>query len=116
MTTHTTPDNKDPFFFDHEALQEIADRSAINQGLIFFKENRVIDLDRDDTVIWAQVEDEARSDFPLDMDLRAFLAIARLRFIPKSNGPQIPARRPGKKRRLREKKNSSTAVFHLYQD
>lgn len=69
MTTHTTPDNKDPFFFDHEALQEIADRSAINQGLIFFKENRVIDLDRDDTVIWAQVEDEARSDFPLDIEI-----------------------------------------------
>ena len=69
MTTHSTPDNKDPFFFDHDALQQIADRSAINQGLIFFKENRVIDLDRDDTLLWAQVEDEARSDFPLDIEI-----------------------------------------------
>ena len=65
----TTPDDKDPFFFDHEALQQIADRSTINKGLIFFKENRVISLDRDDTVLWAQVEDEQRSDFPLDIEI-----------------------------------------------
>ncbi len=69
MTTQTAPDNTDPFFFDHEALQQITDRSTINQGLIFFKENRVIDLDRDDTVLYAQVEDEERSDWPLDLKI-----------------------------------------------
>jgi uncharacterized Zn finger protein len=69
MTARTIPADKDPFFFDHEALQQIADRSAINQGLVFFKENRVISLDRDDTVLWAQVEDEQRSDFPLDIEI-----------------------------------------------
>jgi len=69
MTTHTTPGDKDPFLFDHDALQQIADQSAINQGLIFFKENRVISLDRDETTLWAQVEDEARSDFPLDIEI-----------------------------------------------
>lgn len=69
MTTHTIPDDKDPFLFDHDALQHIADRSAINQGLIYFKENRVISMDRDETTLWAQVEDEARSDFPLDVEI-----------------------------------------------
>ena len=69
MTTHTAPDNHDPFYFDHEALQQIADRSTINQGLIFFKENRVINLDRDDSVLYAQVEDEERSDWPLDIEI-----------------------------------------------
>ncbi len=69
MTTHTIPADNDPFLYDHEALQQIADRSAINQGLVFFKENRVISLDRDDTVLWAQVEDEQRSDFPLDIEI-----------------------------------------------
>ena len=62
MTTHPTPNDNDPFLFDHEALQRIADRSAVNQGLVFFKENRVISLDRDDTLLWAQVEDEQRSE------------------------------------------------------
>jgi superfamily II DNA or RNA helicase len=69
MTTHTTQNDKDPFLYDHEALQQIADRSAINRGLIFFKENRVISLDRDNTVLYAQVEDEERSDFPLDIEI-----------------------------------------------
>ena len=69
MQTYTKANDNDQFFFDHEALQQIADRSAINQGLVFFKENRVISLDRDDTVLWAQVEDEQRSDFPLDIEI-----------------------------------------------
>jgi superfamily II DNA or RNA helicase len=69
MTSHTAPDDRDPFLFDHEALQQIADRKAIHQGLLFFKENRVIRLDRDDTALWAQVEDEQRSDFPLDIEI-----------------------------------------------
>jgi len=59
----------DPFLFDHEALEQIADRSAISQGLIFFKENRVISMDRDESTLWAQVEDEQRSDFPLDIEI-----------------------------------------------
>ncbi|WP_218188200.1 SWIM zinc finger family protein [Desulfosarcina cetonica] len=29
----------------------------------------MISLDRDDTALWAQVEDEARSDFPLDIEI-----------------------------------------------
>lgn len=57
----------DLFLYDHEALQEIADAATISQGLIFFKENRVISLDRDDALLWSQVEDEERSDFPLDV-------------------------------------------------
>ena len=69
MTTPAVLDEKDPFLFDHEALQHITDQAVINQGLIFFKENRVISLDRDDTTLWAQVEDEQRSDFPLDIDI-----------------------------------------------
>ncbi len=71
MTTHAIPDNKDPFIYDHEALQQIAERSVIHQGLVFFKENRVIGLDRDDTNLWAQVEDEERSDFPLDVEIES---------------------------------------------
>ncbi len=37
MTSQTTPDAHDPFFFDHEALQHIASQTAIHQGLIFSK-------------------------------------------------------------------------------
>ena len=69
MATHNAPDEKDPFFFDHDALQQIASPSIINQGLTFFKENRVISLERDDSALWAQVEDEGQSDFPLDTEI-----------------------------------------------
>ncbi|MCD6389411.1 MAG: hypothetical protein J7L69_08360 [Desulfobulbaceae bacterium] len=39
--------NQDPYFFDREDLQKIADETAIRQGLACYKENRVFDLDYD---------------------------------------------------------------------
>jgi len=69
MTEKDISATSDPFLFDHEALEQIADRSTISQGLIFFKENRVISMDRDESTLWAQVEDEQRSDFPLDIEI-----------------------------------------------
>ncbi|MGD0959180.1 MAG: DEAD/DEAH box helicase [Methylomonas sp.] len=47
----------DPFLFDTEHLQSIASSETIKKGLIFFTENRVIDLTKENDRLVAQVED-----------------------------------------------------------
>lgn len=62
--------NQDPFFFDNEELQTIADNAAIRQGLAMHKENRVFEMDNDNEGLWAMVEDEDISSTPLDIEIR----------------------------------------------
>jgi len=59
MTTpYAVPAEQDPFLFDSEQLHAIAGASTIGKGLVYFKDHRVTDLDRDDSRLWASVEDE----------------------------------------------------------
>ena len=48
----------DAFFFDHEGLDAVAASAVIGDGLRYFKEHRVLAMDRDQSQLWAQVEDE----------------------------------------------------------
>ncbi|MBW6509271.1 MAG: hypothetical protein K0A94_06945 [Desulfuromonadales bacterium] len=50
---------EDPFYFDREGLEQIASIETVNDGLRFFKEKRVLDVDQSQTRLWAQVEDSA---------------------------------------------------------
>lgn len=68
MTYIITPPNEDPYFFDREDLQAIADDKTINQGLRYFKENRVMEIDQDGDQLWSTVEDE-NSDIPVQLQI-----------------------------------------------
>lgn len=54
----------DLFFFDHEALRAITDENTVRQGLVFFKESRVFEINQENGSLCALVEDE-RSDLPV---------------------------------------------------
>jgi hypothetical protein len=56
--TSAVPAEQDPFLFDPEQLHTMARASAIHRGLGDFKENRVIQVDRDQSLLRASVEDE----------------------------------------------------------
>ena len=68
LTLHSI--NQDPFYFDGEGLQTIANEAAIRQGLAIHKENRVFEMDHDQEGLWAMVEDEDISSIPLDIEIR----------------------------------------------
>ncbi|MEW6219223.1 MAG: hypothetical protein AB1634_06750 [Thermodesulfobacteriota bacterium] len=53
-----TPPNPDPFLFDQEDLQGLADDRAIAQGLRFFRDNRVVEIDQSQEGLWALLEDD----------------------------------------------------------
>ncbi len=59
----------DPFFFDQEGLQKIANNQAVNTGLSYYKENRVIEVDEDRELLWGRVEDE-EPDAYYDVEIR----------------------------------------------
>ena len=65
MSTIHKPVNDDIFLFDREELQKKASEEIVRKGLICFNENRVLELDRDEKRLWAVVEDDQTSDFPL---------------------------------------------------
>ncbi len=69
MSYSCKPANTDVFIFDREDLQSIASQQIISQGLICFKENRVLGLDQSENQLWAVVEDEELSDLPLDIQI-----------------------------------------------
>ena len=46
----------DPFVFDQEALHKIASDAVVKRGLAYFKENRVIELERTGAELLARVE------------------------------------------------------------
>jgi hypothetical protein len=69
MTDTISSMDRDPYFFDREDLQAIADEKTISQGLAYYKENRVIDIAHDKEILWGRVEDE-NSDIPFDVEMR----------------------------------------------
>lgn len=56
------------FIYDTERLRSVTTESVIRDGLRCYKEDRVTDLDHDDTHVWAQVE-EAATDEPYPVEL-----------------------------------------------
>jgi superfamily II DNA or RNA helicase len=67
---HTiTPSNEDPFFFDREELQKITDEMIIRQGLAYFKEHRVMEIDQEVPDLLALVEDE-HMEMPVEVSIR----------------------------------------------
>jgi superfamily II DNA or RNA helicase len=66
MTTAAT--KPDPYYFDREELQSLADDSTIRQGLNFYKENRVIEVAMEQDLLWGKVED-TDSDLPYDTEI-----------------------------------------------
>lgn len=65
MTYTISAPNEDPFYFDREDLQNIAREQVIREGLAYFKEDRVMEIDQDASTLWARVEDEDYDD-PVD--------------------------------------------------
>lgn len=54
----TTPVHDDHFLFDQEKMQRIAGEQELRLGLADFKDHRVLEVNRDDEILWAEVEDE----------------------------------------------------------
>ena len=52
-----TPPNHDPYFFDREDLQAIADERTVKHGLRSFRDKRVMEVDQEGELLWARVED-----------------------------------------------------------
>ena len=60
--------DNDFFLFDTERLHAVAADDRVKQGLAYFSENRVFDLDLQDGILSAQVEDED-ADLPYYLEL-----------------------------------------------
>ena len=60
MQCTVVPQQEDPFCFDHEGLTAVAATAAVAEGLRAFKEHRVLAVDQDQGLLWAQVEDADR--------------------------------------------------------
>lgn len=60
--------DQDPFLYDNEQMHALAPPRVVETGLLWFKENRVTDLKRDEDNLWAQVEDP-EWEHPLSTDL-----------------------------------------------
>jgi superfamily II DNA or RNA helicase len=67
-STDTQANDQDPFLFDNEQLQALADPSVIRAGLQHFRENRVTRLGSEAGELWAEVED-ADSGEPMSLSL-----------------------------------------------
>ena len=59
----------DPFFFDQDRLQTITDRTVIHCGLEDHRENRVMEIDQDQELLWGQVEG-ADPETPNEVEIR----------------------------------------------
>jgi superfamily II DNA or RNA helicase len=70
MEFSITPPNQDPYFFDRDNLQAIADERTVKQGLRCFRDKRVMEIDQDRELLWARVEDE---DFDIPLLVRIAL-------------------------------------------
>ena len=69
MESTENPATQDPFFFDQEQLQTIANKNIISQGLSDHKENRVMEIDQDQELLWGQVEGDD-PDIPNDVEIK----------------------------------------------
>ena len=77
MQCSIAPQHDDPFFFDREGLEAVAAPAVVGEGLRSFKEHRVIGVDQDQGLLWAQVEDEAR-EMPCSVEIAVADANLRL--------------------------------------
>ena len=59
----------DPFFFDQDRLQSIADRTVIHFGLEDHRQNRVMEIDQDQELLWGRVEG-ADPEIPNEVTIR----------------------------------------------
>ena len=60
MQCTVVPQQEDPLFFDREGLEAVASGAVVAEGLRAFKEHRVLAVDQDQGLLWAQVEDADR--------------------------------------------------------
>ncbi len=60
--------NSSQFYFDQERLQSIADKKTIGEGLHDHRENKVMEIDHSQNVLWGQVEGE-------DIDLPEIVSV-----------------------------------------
>ena len=60
MQCTVVPQQEDPLFFDREGLEAAASGAVVAEGLRAFKEHRVLAVDQDQGLLWAQVEDADR--------------------------------------------------------
>jgi superfamily II DNA or RNA helicase len=68
MSFAGTSSEQDPFLFDSEQLQALAEPGVVRAGLRHFKDNRVTELDWEGERFWATVEDE-ESEEQLSLEL-----------------------------------------------
>lgn len=68
QTPVATPEAQDPFLFDSEQIQTLAEPGLIRAALRLSQDNRVTDLDCDGERLWARVED-ADTEEQLDLSL-----------------------------------------------
>ncbi|MGK2905878.1 MAG: SNF2-related protein [Desulfuromonadales bacterium] len=67
----TVTTNRDtPFLFDREGLESFASKQVVSEGLRYFKEQRVMEIDQDRERLWGQVED-AELDAPCAVEITA---------------------------------------------
>lgn len=69
MNAKTNTQVNDPFFFDQDRLQSIADRTVIHSGLEDHREHRVMEIDQDQELLRGQVEG-ADPDIPNEVAIR----------------------------------------------
>ncbi|OQX08539.1 MAG: helicase, partial [Desulfobulbaceae bacterium A2] len=69
MQTFAATETADPFFFDQEGLSAMADDQALRQGLACFRACRVFEIDQQDNILLAKVEDD-QSGLPLTVEIR----------------------------------------------
>jgi superfamily II DNA or RNA helicase len=68
MSTEYPNPDQDPFLYDNDQMHALAPARVVETGLHWFKENRVTDLERDEDILSAQVEDPEWEQ-PLSTDL-----------------------------------------------
>ena len=68
--TQINKDNNSQFYFDQERLQQITDKKTISMGIADHREDRVMEIDYDENVIWGQVEGE-NPDIPESVTIEA---------------------------------------------
>jgi superfamily II DNA or RNA helicase len=68
MSDATPSSEQDPFLFDSEQIQALAEPGMVRTGLRYFKDNRVTALDWEGERLWATVEDE-ETEAPLALEL-----------------------------------------------
>ncbi len=70
MSITVTTNHDDPFLFDREGLEAVASKQVVSDGLRYFKEQRVMEIDQNLERLWGLVED-AELDSPCAVEITA---------------------------------------------